>query len=83
MADTVNQSHARQQVGSITNVGTEVCRCLMSKAKLLNLAYDPTVPASNDRSYWCVHTQSVIGSDGAVAEPESCKLGRSCYDHNS
>ena len=72
MADTV-----------MKNVSTEVCRCLMSKARLLNLQFDPTVPPSNDRSYWCVHTQSVIGPDGAVAEPEACQSGRSCYDHNS
>ena len=65
------------------SLGYEVCRCLMSKAKLLNLQYDPTVPPSNDRSYWCVHTQSVIGPDDAVAEPERCGPGRNCYDHNS
>jgi hypothetical protein len=64
-------------------VGTAACRCLMSKGKLLNLKYDPTVPPSNDRSFWCVHTQSVIGPDGAVAEPEQCQPGRTCYDHNS
>jgi len=64
-------------------LGYEVCRCLMSKGKLLDLKYDPTVPPSNDGSYWCVHTQTVLGPDGKLAEPEACKPSRGCYDHHS
>ena len=67
----------------LSNLGYEVCRCLMSKGKLLDLKYDPTVPPSNDRSFWCVHTQTCLGPDGGLAEPENCKPGRACYDLSS
>ena len=79
----IDQSRARQQAVFAANGNSATCRCLMSKAKILNLQFDPTVPPSNDGSYWCVHTQTVIGPDGKVAEPEACQSGRSCYDRNS
>ena len=67
----------------LTQLGYTVCRCLMSKGKLLDLKYDPTVPPANDTSYWCVHTQTVIGPDGSLAEPEACRPERGCYDRKS
>ena len=64
----------------LPKAGPDVCRCLMWKGKLMNAEWDPTVPPSNDRSFWCVHTQAVIGPDGKVAEPEVCKPGRLCHE---
>ena len=64
----------------IPKAGPEVCRCLMWKGKLLGVEWDPTVPPSNDRNFWCVHTQACIGPDGHVAEPEGCIPGRSCHE---
>ena len=58
----------------------EVCRLLRWKAMFIEAESVPTVPPSNDRSFWCAQTQVVTGPDGQVAEPESCSPNRSCYD---
>jgi hypothetical protein len=57
----------------------EVCRCLRSK----NIFYeDPRSDAAADASgpFWCAHTQSLLGPDGKVAEPETCRPGRGCCE---
>lgn len=60
--------------------GFPVCRLLRWKAMFIEAETDPTVPPSNDGSYWCSETQVCIGPDGKVAEPEQCSPERSCYD---
>jgi len=30
--------------------------------------------------FWCSHTQTCVGPDGSVADPEHCKAGRGCYE---
>ncbi|MBI4481374.1 MAG: hypothetical protein HY652_00650 [Acidobacteria bacterium] len=62
------------------NLGYEVCRCLRWKGMFIDAEPDPTVPPCNDRLFWCMHTQTCLGPDGQVAEPEQCKPGRGCYD---
>ena len=61
------------------NLGHEVCVCLRQKSMFVQVEPDPTVPPSNDDSYWCVLTQTVLGPDGQVVEPAACKHGRSCF----
>lgn len=61
------------------NLGHEVCQCLRWKSMFVDAKPDPTVPPSNDDSYWCVMTQSLIGLDDQVVSPTSCKPGRSCF----
>ena len=63
----------------VKNMDPETCRCLRWKGMLIDAEPDPTVPLSNDRNFWCVHTQTCIGPDGKLAQPESCKPGRGCY----
>ena len=58
----------------------EVCHCLKWKGLYIDSPHDPTVQRSNDRLYWCVHTQTCIGPDNRVAEPENCAPGRACYE---
>ena len=65
------------------DLGYAVCRCLRWKGMLIAVEPDPTVPPSNDRCFWCVHTQAPIGPDGQLAEPENCKPARDCYDQMS
>ena len=61
-------------------VAVSHCRCLRSKEMFINVEPDPTVPNSSSGIFWCIHTQNCLGPDGRVAEPESCKAGRACYD---
>jgi hypothetical protein len=59
----------------------DLCHCLRWKRQFFTAEPDPTVPASNDGLYWCMHTQKCVGPDGQVAEPGNCSSrGRSCYE---
>ena len=48
----------------LQNLGHEVCNCVRWKSQFYESQRDPTVPPSNDDSYWCVLTQRVLGPDG-------------------
>ncbi len=56
------------------------CCCLRSKEMFVEVEAAPAVPHSGSGIYWCVHTQNCLGPDGQVAEPTSCKPGRTCYE---
>lgn len=59
---------------------TRLCRRLRSKRMIMNVAPDPDVPGSDDGYFWCTHTMNCLGPDGQVAERESCRQGRPCYE---
>ncbi len=61
--------------------GQATCRCLRSKEMFIDAPPDPTVPGGGSGIFWCIHTQNCLGPDGHVAEPESCKPGRGCFEH--
>jgi len=63
----------------LQNLGHEVCNCVRWKSQFYESEPDPTVPRSNDDSYWCALTQRVLGPDGQLVEPPSCKPGRACF----
>ena len=41
---------------------------------------DPTVPRSNDRSFWCNRTQICLGPDGKPVDEYECNEARSCFE---
>lgn len=44
-------------------------------------AFMPKEPEQATPShFWCNLTQSVVGPDDRPAHPDSCALGRSCYE---
>ncbi len=58
----------------------DLCPSLRWKGQFISTEHDPTVPPTNDGLFWCMHTQTCIGPDGALAEPGNCKHGgRSCH----
>jgi hypothetical protein len=63
-----------------SNLEHEVCRLLRWKAMFIEAESDPTVPPSNDGSFWCSETQVCLGPDGLLASPGTCSPNRSCYD---
>ena len=59
---------------------TVTCRCLRNKGMYIDAEPDPLVPNPHDGHYWCIHTMTLLGPDGKVAEPVACGPGRSCHD---
>jgi len=58
----------------------DLCPALRWKGQLVWAERDPSVPETNDGLYWCLHTQTCIGPDSALAEPGSCSSpSRSCH----
>jgi hypothetical protein len=57
----------------------DLCPALRWKGQLTDAPTDPTVPSTRDDLYWCVFTQTCVGPDGGLAEPQPCsEAGRSC-----
>jgi len=66
--------------GPLPNVAQQTCRCLRWKGMFIESPHDPTVQPSNDHLFWCMHTQTCLGPDNRVAEPENCTPDRGCYE---
>ena len=67
-ADRFNTSHP------------DLCSSLRWKGQFVLADHDPTVQASNDGLFWCIHTQTCIGPDGELAEPGNCSASsRGCH----
>jgi len=57
-----------------------LCSALHWKSQYIWSAPDPTVQPSNSGLFWCGLTQTCIGPDGKVAEPENCcSAERGCH----
>ena len=54
------------------------CRRLRSKGMYVEAEPDETEPG--DGFCWCTHTMNCLGPDGEVADAESCRPGRSCFE---
>ncbi len=57
-----------------------LCRRLRSKEMYVETEPDRAVPSSSDGFFWCTHTMNCLGPDGRVADQESCRGGRPCYE---
>ncbi|MEW6208536.1 MAG: hypothetical protein AB1631_09220 [Acidobacteriota bacterium] len=58
----------------------DLCPHLRWKGMLVGVEWDPTVPPTNDGSFWCLFSQTCIGPDGGLVEPgECCSTGRACH----
>ena len=62
-----------------SNLKHEACQLLRWKSMFIQAESDPTVPPSNDQSYWCSQTQVCVGPDGGIVLAEECSPRRSCY----
>lgn len=69
------------------NLNPNRCRHLRTK-KMFTTAIGQPDEAFAEKSpeeaspshYWCNLTQSVVGPDDRHVHPDSCALGRSCYE---
>jgi hypothetical protein len=57
-----------------------LCPALCWKGQFTTVARDTTVPSTRDNIFWCVYTQTCIGPDNHVAEPNVCsRPERKCH----
>jgi hypothetical protein len=49
-----------------------LCPSLHWKSQFIWSEPDPTVPDTNSGLFWCGITQTCLGPDGKLAEPENC-----------
>jgi hypothetical protein len=57
-----------------------LCRALRWKGQFILAEADSATSAPTDGLFWCLHTQTCIGPDGDVAEPENCtSKSRPCH----
>ena len=59
---------------------TERCRFLRAKEMFVDGEMNLQVAGFGSGVFWCVHTQNCLGPDSQVADLESCKPERSCYE---
>jgi hypothetical protein len=63
----------------LTNIDEDRCADLRWKGMYIDTIWDPTVPRSNDRAFWCHQTQTCIGPDGKLVDDYECNETRKCY----
>jgi hypothetical protein len=49
------------------------------KGMYIEAEWDPTVPHSNDRLFWCLSTQKCLGPDSKQVDEYDCNETRKCY----
>ncbi len=63
----------------LTRIGIDRCENLRWKGMYVDAMWDPSVPHSNDRAYWCQKTQICMGPDGKIVDEYECNETRTCY----
>lgn len=61
-------------------LGSGVCRRLRAKGMFIDVESDATVPDMSDGFVWCTHSMNCLGPDGRVADRDTCRPGRACYE---
>ncbi len=63
-----------------TNERFVVCRRLRWRAMYLDQQPEPGLPIIDDGFHWCTHSMNCLGPDGAVADRDSCRSDRRCFE---
>ena len=64
---------------SLARIDDDRCQLLRWKGMYVDAVWDPSVPHSNDRNYWCQKTQVCTGPDGRIVDEYECNETRKCY----
>ena len=64
---------------SLTRLDDDRCDNLRWKGMYVEAEWDPTVPHSMDRLFWCQKTQQCLGPDGKLVDDYECNPARKCY----
>ncbi len=63
----------------ISNIDEDRCDFLRWKGLFIEAEWDPSIPHSSSRDFWCHKTQTCLGPDGKVADDYECNETRGCY----
>ena len=64
---------------SLTRIDDDRCDDLRWKGMDIEAEWDPTIPHSGDRLFWCHKTQQCLGPDGKLVDDYECNPARRCY----
>jgi hypothetical protein len=64
---------------SLTRIDDDRCDNLRWKGMYVEAEWDPSVPHSGDRLFWCHKTQQCVGPDGKLVDDYECNPARKCY----
>jgi hypothetical protein len=62
-----------------SRIDDDRCGDLRWKGLYIATEWDPSMPHSGDRAFWCHKTQQCIGPDGKIADDYECNETRKCY----
>ncbi len=63
----------------LTKLDDDRCDLLRWKGMYIEAEWDPNVPHSGDRAFWCLKTQQCLGPDGKLVDDYECNPARPCY----
>ena len=64
---------------SYTRLDDDRCDHLRWKGMYIEAEWDPSVPHSMDRLFWCHKTQQCVGPDSKLVDDYECNPARKCY----
>jgi hypothetical protein len=58
----------------------DLCECLRWKGMFIDVSHEPSESPARAGHFWCVYTQTCIGPDGQLAQPDTCSsTDRACH----
>jgi hypothetical protein len=63
----------------LTRPDDDRCTHLRWKGMFIDTVWDPSIPRSNDRLFWCHKTTNCLGIDGKLVDEYECHERRACY----
>jgi len=68
------------ETSNTAKIGLDYCRLLRCKEMFVDTGEAFDIRNTGSGIFWCSQTQTCLGPDGQVAEPDSCKAGRGCFE---
>ena len=68
------------EYSSLVHIDDDRCNHLRWKGMFIQAEWDPSVPHSGDRLFWCHKTQKCLGPDDRVVDDYECNPTRPCYN---
>jgi hypothetical protein len=64
----------------LARIDDDRCANLRWKGLFIEAPWNPDVPHSNDRAFWCHRTQICLGPDSKPVDDYECNESRKCFE---